>query len=769
MNKRYKKILIAVSIMLVVSLCIGLTYAYYIFTASQEGNNIVRTACFKITFNDENDINITNGVPVRESDAESLVPYSFTIKNVCNYNMDYYINIETLNNSTIDLNAIRYKLDDDYSEILGDILNNDSSVYFNSNVLNSKTIGSGYLGPNDEKTHTLRIWVDENSTVEQSASKTYESKVVVSSEMRYEDIPGAILAKGPVLNARLKSLAGDINEYAGEFNEEEKRLCMEYACEFYLGKQLGNWNKLLNTDAYIGGKEVLQMVISDTPPGNDKETVVISSDDSKYEILAWVEDAPDSPYYSYIHLYAGGNQIYFNKDSSYAFAGFSTLEGLDLSQFNFELVENMKGMFYQVSSKSSGDLTLNFGENFNPKRVKNISGLFLGSGLTDVVNFNRLNNSKLEDISYLFYKSETYGESASLRGFDTSRVRNMAGLYYHKELLDGETESFDTSNVTNMSYMFDECTNSSLDVSNFNTSKVTDMSGMFHSMNNLQHINLSNFDTTNVTNFSNIFAYDSSLLEIDVTHFNTSKATNMSGMFSNLEKITSLDVSHFDTSNVTDMSEMFFSVKMVPSLNLSNFNTSKVKDMSYMFYWMTSLTSIDISAFNTSNVTNMNGMFGDLTSLTSLDVSTLNTSNVTNMSSMFSKLNVASLDVSNFDTSKVENMSLMFNELSTITSLDLSNFDTRNVTNTYEMFRDSTNLTTIYVGENWSMSNVSNSTAFLEGSVDMFKGLTNIVGGLGTTYDSTKTDKTYARVDCGPSTPGYLSYKGTVGYACSNT
>ena len=769
MNKRYKNILIAVIIMLIISICVGLTYAYYIFTTSQEGNNIVRTACFKITFNDENDINITNGVPVRESDAESLVPYSFTIKNVCNYNMDYYINIETLNNSTIDLNAIRYKLDDDYSEILGDILNNDSSVYFNSNVLNSKTIGSGYLGPNDEKTHTLRIWVDENSTVEQSASKTYESKVVVSSEMRYEDIPGAVLAKGPVLNARLKSLAGDINEYAGEFNEEEKRLCMEYACEFYLGKQLGNWNKLLNTDAYIGGKEVLQMVISDTPPGNDKETVVISSDDSKYEILAWVEDAPDSPYYSYIHLYAGGNQIYFNKDSSYAFAGFSNLEGLDLSQFNFELVENMKGMFYQVSSKSYGDLTLNFGENFNPKRVKNISGLFLGSGLTDVVNFNRLNNSKLEDISYLFYKSETYGESASLRGFDTSRVRNMAGLYYQKELLDGEIESFDTSNVTNMSYMFDSCTNSSLDVSHFNTSKVTNMSGMFYSMSNLEHINVSNFDTSNVTDFSNLFYYNKSLQEINVTNFNTSKATNMAGMFSDLEKITTLDVSHFDTSNVTDMSDMFYSVKMVPSLNLSNFNTSKVTNMSSMFDGMLLLASIDISTFNTSNVTNMSGMFENLKALTSLDISILNTSKVTNMSGMFSGLNVASLDVSHLDTSKVENMNYMFSNLSAITTLDLSNFDTRNVNKTYAMFRNSTNITTIYVGDNWSTANISNLTAVLEGSGDMFKGLTNIVGGLGTTYDSTKTDKTYARVDCGPSTPGYLSYKGTVGYACSNT
>jgi len=738
MKKSYKKILIAVIIMLIISLCVGLSYAYYVFTTSQEGNNIVRTACFKITFNDENDINITNGIPMEESDAESLVPYSFTIKNVCNYNMDYYINIETLNSTTMDMDAVRYKLDDDYSEILGDVLNNDSSMFYNNNVLNSKTIGYGYLGPNDEKTHALKIWIDENATAEQSASKIFESKVVVSSEMRYEDIPGAILAKGSVLNTRLKSLSGDINRYVGDFNEYEKRTCMEYACEYLLGKYLGNWNKLLNTDAYIGGDPVDQIVISDTPPGNDKETVVVSSDDSKYEILAWVEDSPDNSSHAFIHLYAGGNQIYFNKDSSFAFAGYSALEGLDLSQFNFELVENMKGMFYKASSGAYGDITLNFGENFNPKRVKNISGLFLGSGFTDVVNFNRLNNSKLEDISYLFYESETYGESTSLRGFNTSRVRNMAGVYYDAKLLDGEIESFDTSNVTNMSYMFNDCSNSSLDVSHFDTSKVTDMSGMFHGM--------------------------SRLTSLDVSNFNTSKVTNMAGMFEHMSSLTSLDVSHFDTSKVNDMREMFYGMRSLTSLDVSNFNTSKVTNMAGMFERMSGLISLDVSYFNTSNVVDIGSMFNGMSGLTNLDVSNFNTSKVTDMSGMFRDMgNLTSLDVSNFDTSNVTDMSYMFRGMGNLTSLDLSNFDTSNVEDMDSMFYGMNSLSEIYVGNKWSVDNVS------EDGSDMFYNCLNLVGGLGTTYDSTKTDKTYARVDCGISTPGYLSYKGTGGYACNNT
>lgn len=43
----------------------------------------------------------------------------------------------------------------------------------------------------------------------------------------------------------------------------------------------------------------------------------------------------------------------------------------------------------------------------------------------------------------------------------------------------------------------------------------------------------------------------------------------------------------------------------------------------------------------------------------------------------------------------------------------------------------------------------------------MFLGCNNLVGGKETTYNSSKIDKTYARVDEGPtsSTPGYLTYK----------
>ena len=42
-------------------------------------------------------------------------------------------------------------------------------------------------------------------------------------------------------------------------------------------------------------------------------------------------------------------------------------------------------------------------------------------------------------------------------------------------------------------------------------------------------------------------------------------------------------------------------------------------------------------------------------------------------------------------------------------------------------------------------------------STDMFANCTNLKGGNGTTYNSSKTDKTYARIDGGTSSPGYFT------------
>ena len=143
-------------------------------------------------------------------------------------------------------------------------------------------------------------------------------------------------------------------------------------------------------------------------------------------------------------------------------------------------------------------------------------------------------------------------------------------------------------------------------------------------------------------------------------------------------------------------------------------------------------------------------MFGSLTTLTALDISGFNTSNVTDMNGMFTYCEkLTELDVSSFDTSSIRDMDYMFCGCSSLTALDLSSFDTSSVRYMPEMFCDCSALTTIMVSDLWNTDAVISSEK-------MFLGCTNLVGGNGTVYDSSKTDKTYARIDK-PGQPGYLT------------
>ncbi len=131
----------------------------------------------------------------------------------------------------------------------------------------------------------------------------------------------------------------------------------------------------------------------------------------------------------------------------------------------------------------------------------------------------------------------------------------------------------------------------------------------------------------------------------------------------------------------------------------------------------------------------------------------LNTSEVTSMSSMFNSCRrLKSLDLSHCHTPKVTSLSAMFSGCDSITTIDLSNFNTSQVYTTNYMFKDCSMLKTVYVGSEWTTNSIYEST-------NMFQWCSSIVGGAGTTYNYSHTDKAYAHIDGGPEDPGYFTAK----------
>ena len=202
---------------------------------------------------------------------------------------------------------------------------------------------------------------------------------------------------------------------------------------------------------------------------------------------------------------------------------------------------------------------------------------------------------------------------------------------------------------------------------------------------------------------------------------------------------------------------LFQNLIKLAKINFENFSTYGVTNMRYMFYYCSSLTTLDLRKFDTSKVTSMKFMFYNCSSLTTLDVSKFNTSNVTEMISMFGGCSgLTTLDVSKFNTSKVTNMTSMFFGCTSLTKLDLSSYSTSSITAISGMFQNCSSLTTIYVSEFNSETNTGWTTSAVTNSGNMFSNCTKIVGGNGTTFNSSYTDKTYAVIDK-TGTPGYLT------------
>ena len=377
---------------------------------------------------------------------------------------------------------------------------------------------------------------------------------------------------------------------------------------------------------------------------------------------------------------------------------------------------------------------------------------------TVVFDASFANCTSLTSTAYWFKYCQNLTTITGIENFNTENVTNMMEMFANCiGLTSLDLSGFKTDNVTNMSKMFSACSKlTSLDLSGFKTDNVTDMSGLFSYCTRLTSLDLSGFKTDNVTNMSEMFMYCSSLTNLDLSGFKTDNVTSMYCMFQSCSSPTSLDVSGFKTDNVIDMSYMFFDCSSLTNLDVSGFKTDNVTTMGSMFSGCSSLTSLDVSGFKTDNVTSMALMFFGCSSLRTLDLSSFKTDNVTEMGGMFSGCsNLTSLDMSGFKTGNVKYMSGMFRDCSSLTSLDLSGFEITEMRSMSEMFYGCSTLTAIYVGEGWSVKDVTEGT-------NMFKGCSKLVGGKGTTYDSSYTDVTYAQIDRGTSNPGYLSEKPTV-------
>ena len=174
-----KKIILSVlGILLILSLLVGVSYAYYMVSVSQTNKNVVKSSCLNLSIsNEENVIKLEKQIPIMNEEGKKLTPYTFTINNTCNSMMGYSLNLEELEGSTLASKYIMTMVNDrDYVNMasLG-----STDIYY-ANSVESRVLATGSLGPNASINYSLRLWMDEATPLTTDAmNKSFRSKVVV--------------------------------------------------------------------------------------------------------------------------------------------------------------------------------------------------------------------------------------------------------------------------------------------------------------------------------------------------------------------------------------------------------------------------------------------------------------------------------------------------------------------------------------------------------------------------------------------------------------
>ena len=180
-KKNNKFILIFLGILLTLSVLIGISYAYYMVTASQTNKNRLASSCISISLtNEKNDITLNNAYPITDSEGKKLTPYQFTITNTCDIFISYNVNLEMLEGTDLSTNYIKTMVNSEAPYILSSL---DSASTTIDKSTESRTLAQGSLGSNDSVDYSLRLWMDENTPLnDETQDKSLISKIVVVAQ-----------------------------------------------------------------------------------------------------------------------------------------------------------------------------------------------------------------------------------------------------------------------------------------------------------------------------------------------------------------------------------------------------------------------------------------------------------------------------------------------------------------------------------------------------------------------------------------------------------
>ena len=151
-NNQRKKLIIAITLLIIIILGLGITYAWLIQIVNGEKIQSMRVGTFRFSLTEENSLTINSGEFLKDSDGLKQEGFKFTVQNVGKGYGSYsvYLDDDSISSgqTRIDDKFIRYSLG----------VNNDTTG--TPTNLTSRKIYSGGLDSKGKDTFTLRLWLN---------------------------------------------------------------------------------------------------------------------------------------------------------------------------------------------------------------------------------------------------------------------------------------------------------------------------------------------------------------------------------------------------------------------------------------------------------------------------------------------------------------------------------------------------------------------------------------------------------------------------------
>ena len=151
-NNQRKKLIIAITLLIIIILGLGITYAWLIQIVNGEKIQSMRVGTFRFSLTEENSLTINSGEFLKDSDGLKQEGFKFTVQNVGKGYGSYsvYLDDDSISSgqTRIDDKFIRYSLG----------VNADTTG--TPTNLTSRKIYSGGLDSKGKDTFTLRLWLN---------------------------------------------------------------------------------------------------------------------------------------------------------------------------------------------------------------------------------------------------------------------------------------------------------------------------------------------------------------------------------------------------------------------------------------------------------------------------------------------------------------------------------------------------------------------------------------------------------------------------------